>query len=160
MAAAFNIRDAKLSDVPVIERFVRDLARYEKLEHEVMATTDQLRTALFGSSPKIFGLVCEVGGVPAGFALFFYNFSTFLGRAGIYVEDVYVDPAYRGRGIGKAFFGSLARRAVDEGCGRLEWAVLDWNEPAIKFYRSIGAKPMNEWQVQRVTGDALQALAS
>jgi GNAT superfamily N-acetyltransferase len=157
--AGFAIRDAAPADVPVIARFVRDLARYEKLEHEVVATPESFQAALFGPRSNLFGLIAEVDGTPAGFALCFYNFSTFVGRRGIYLEDLYVDPAYRGKGIGKAIFHHLARKAVNENCGRVEWAVLDWNEPAIKFYESLGATPMKAWQVQRLHGAALQALA-
>jgi len=160
MSAAVTIRDAKPGDISLIDGFVRALADYEKLLHEVKATPELLREALFGKTPKAHALICEVDNKPAGFCIWFYNFSTFLGRPGIYIEDVFVDPAYRGHGIGGAVFKHLAKRAVDEGCGRLEWSVLDWNEPAIKFYRSIGAVHMSEWQVQRVTGDALTALAA
>ena len=165
MAAAgpthpFFIRDAVAGETPVIMEMIRNLARYEKLEHEVVATTEMLKAALFGPTPKVFALICEVDGQAAGFALCFYSFSTFLGRSGIYLEDLYVEPAYRGRGIGKAMFRHLARRALAENCGRIEWNVLNWNAPAIGFYAGLGAVPMTEWQTQRLTGSALKALAA
>lgn len=156
---AASIRPAGPEDLPLVLRFVRDLAVYEKLEHEVVATAEDFRSALFGESPRAFALILEAEGEPAGFALWFYNFSTFLGRHGIWIEDVFVRPEFRGRGLGRLVFEHLARRCVDEGLGRLEWWVLDWNEPAIRFYRGIGAQPMDEWTVQRVTGDALRRLA-
>lgn len=159
MAPALSIRDATPGDLDVIVRFVRDLAAYERMESEVVATEGHFAEALFGPSPKVFALILEVGGEPAGFAVWFYNFSTFLGRHGIYIEDVYVRPEFRGHGLGRGVFEYLARKAVAEGCGRLEWWVLDWNEPAIRFYRAIGAEPMDEFTVQRVTGDALRRLA-
>ncbi len=154
-----SIRDAAPGDLDTIVRFVRELAAYERLESEVVATSGQFAEALFGPSPKVFALILEVDGQPAGFAVWFYNFSTFLGRHGIYVEDIYVRKEHRGKGLGRGVFEYLARKAVAEGCGRLEWWVLDWNEPAIRFYRAIGAEPMEEWTVQRVTGDALRRLA-
>jgi len=160
MSVQFSIRDAVAADVPLIVGFVHNLARYEKLEDQVEVTEDLLAAAMFGPRANLFGLVAEVGGVPAGFAVYFYNFSTFLGRRGLYLEDLYVDPAHRRRGIGKGIFGFLAGRAVEEGCGRFEWAVLNWNAPALKFYKSIGAVPLVEWQTQRLTGDALLAAAS
>ena len=155
-----TIRDARPDDTATICGFIRDLARYEHLEHEMTATPESIAVALFGDKPKAFALICEVDGKPAGFTLCFYNFSTFLGRAGIYIEDLYVDPAYRKRGIGRAIFKALAKRAVDEGCGRVEWSVLNWNKPALDFYTGIGAKPMDGWQIQRLTGDTLVALAA
>jgi GNAT superfamily N-acetyltransferase len=159
LASSLRLRDAKADDLPVIERLVRALASYERLEHEVRATQDDLRQAMFGPEPKVFALICEWDGQPAGLCIWFYNFSTFLGRHGIYIEDIFVEPEHRGRGIGRAIFKHLAQRAVAEGCGRLEWSVLNWNEPAIGFYRGIGASAMTDWHIQRVTGDALQALA-
>ena len=156
----FTLRDAEAGDTTTICGFVRDLARYEHLEHEMVATPELIAAALFGPAPKAFAMICEVEGKPAGFALCFYNFSTFLGRAGIYIEDLYVDPAYRKHGIGRAIFKALAKRAVKEGCGRVEWSVLNWNKPALDFYAEMGAAPMNEWQIQRLTGDALVALAA
>lgn len=153
------IRDAAPADLGLILAFVRELAEYERLGHEVVATEEDFRRSLFGETPKARALVVERDGRPAGFAIWFYNFSTFLGRPGIYVEDVYVRPEFRGASIGRMIFRHLAARALEEGCGRLEWWVLDWNESAIRFYRSIGAVPMDEWTVQRVTGDALARLA-
>jgi GNAT superfamily N-acetyltransferase len=158
-AASLRLRDARHEDLPVIERLVRGLASYERLEHEVRATQDDLRHALFCPNPKVFALICEWAGEPVGLCIWFYNFSTFLGRHGIYIEDIFVEPEHRGRGIGRAVFRHLARRAVAEGCGRLEWSVLNWNEPAIGFYRGIGANAMTDWHIQRVTGEALHALA-
>ncbi len=156
---AVRLRDATPADLATIYRFVRDLAEYEKLADQVVATEADFATALFGDNPRAFALIMEVGGVPAGFALWFYNFSTFLGRHGIWIEDVYVAPEFRGRGLGGRVFRHLAQRAVAEGLGRLEWWVLDWNKPAIDFYQGIGAVPMDEWTVQRVTGGALLRLA-
>ena len=153
------IRAAVEADAPLILHFIRRLAEYERLAHEVVATEDGLRRSLFGEKPAAEVVIAEWAGEPTGFALFFHNFSTFLGRPGVYLEDLYVEPAHRGRGIGRALLAYLARLAVERGCGRLEWAVLDWNEPAIRFYRSLGAAPMDEWTVMRVTGDGLRALA-
>jgi GNAT superfamily N-acetyltransferase len=158
-AASLRLRDAVPDDLAAVDRLIRGLAKYEKLEHEAQATEDQLRRALFGASPRVFALLCEWDGKPVGLCVWFYNFSTFLGRHGIYIEDIFVEPEFRGRGIGRAIFRHLAQRAVAEECGRIEWQVLDWNEPAIKFYRGIGAEPRKGWHVQRVTGDALQRLA-
>ena len=154
-----TIRPATPSDVPLILRFIRELAEYERLAHEVVATEDGLRDTLFGPRPYAEVVIAEEEGEPAGFALFFHNYSTFLGRTGIYLEDLYVRPGMRGRGTGRALLAHLARLAVERGCGRLEWWVLDWNEPAIRFYRSLGARPMDDWTVFRVSGDALQRLA-
>lgn len=159
MSATITLREAVRTDLPTILALVRALAEYEKLAHEITATEADFARALFGPTPHAHGLIAEVDGKPAGVTVWFYNFSTFAGRPGIYVEDVYVDPAHRGQGIGLAMFRHLARRAVAENCARMEWAVLDWNEPAIRFYRGLGAKPMDEWTVQRVSGAALAALA-
>ena len=154
------IRPATEADVPLILRFVRELAAYERLAHEVVATEDGLRQTLFGARPYAEVVIAELdGGEPAGFALFFHNYSTFLGRPGIYLEDLYVRPEVRGKGVGRALLAHLARLAVERGCGRLEWWVLDWNEDAIRFYRSLGARPIEDWTVFRVTGEALQRLA-
>ena len=155
----FRIRPASENDVPLILTFIRDLARYERLEHAVVATEDILRESLFGQPRFAEVLFGEEDGVPVAFALFFHNFSTFKGRPGIYLEDLYVRPEARGRGIGKQLLACLARTAVERRCARLEWAVLDWNEPSIGFYRSLGAVPMSEWRVFRLTGDALSLLA-
>lgn len=154
-----SIRPAVASDAALIFRFIRDLAEYERLEHEVDATEADIAQALFGSNPRVFADIAEWEGEPAGFALWFYNFSTFRGRHGIYLEDLFVRPELRSKGIGRALLRHLARRCVAEGLARLEWWVLDWNKQALKVYRSIGAIPMNEWTVQRVTGEALQRLA-
>lgn len=158
--ADFILREARPGDLPAITGFVRALAEYENLAHEVEADEASLARALFGDPARAHALLAEAAGVPLGFALWFYNFSTFAGRPGIFVEDVYVEPAHRGRGIGRAFFRHLAGRALAEGCRRLEWWVLDWNEPALHFYRSLGARAMEEWTVQRVSGAALAALAA
>lgn len=154
-----SIRPATVADVPLILRFIRELAAYERLAHEVVATEDGLRDTLFGARPHAEVVIAEEGGEPAGFALFFHNYSTFLGRPGIYLEDLYVRPEMRGKGTGRALLAHLARLAVERGCGRLEWWVLDWNEPAIRFYRTLGARPMDDWTVFRVDGDALERLA-
>jgi GNAT superfamily N-acetyltransferase len=146
-------------DTPTIVRLVRALATFEKLESEAVATADDFTIALFGSPPRAHAMLAEIGGLPVGLVLWFYNFSTFQGRHGLYVEDVFVEPEHRGLGIGRAFFQAMAARALAEGCGRMEWSVLDWNEPAIKFYRALGAEPMSEWTVQRLAGPALHALA-
>lgn len=155
------IRDATPADVPEILAMIRELADYERAPDAVVATTDLLQEALFCDSPAAFALIAETeGGEVVGFALWFRNFSTWLGRHGVYLEDLYVRPAHRGHGYGKALLSALARIAVDRGYGRFEWWVLDWNTPAIEFYRSIGAEPMDEWTVQRVTGEALHRLAA
>jgi GNAT superfamily N-acetyltransferase len=159
-----TIRPATAADVPVILELIRGLAEYERLAHEAVATEDDLRRTLFGERPVaevvLAELAAEAPAPAAGFALFFHNYSTFLGRPGIYLEDLFVRPELRGRGIGRRLLEHLARLAVERDCGRLEWSVLDWNEPAIRFYRSIGAGPMDGWTVQRVTGDGLAALAA
>ncbi|MFM8239766.1 MAG: N-acetyltransferase family protein, partial [Actinomycetota bacterium] len=146
-------------DVPEILAMIRELAEYEREPNAVVATEELLHEALFGDSPAVFGLIAEEDGATVGFALWFRNFSTWLGRHGVYLEDLYVRPEFRGQGHGKALLAELARICVDRGYGRFEWWVLDWNQPAIDFYRSIGAVPMGEWNVQRVTGDALTRLA-
>jgi GNAT superfamily N-acetyltransferase len=154
-----SIRPAIASDAALIFRFIRELAEYERLAHEVDATEADIAKALFGPNPRVFADIAEWEGEPAGFALWFYNFSTFRGRHGIYLEDLFVRPELRSKGIGPALLRHLARRCIAEGLARLEWWVLDWNEPALKVYRSIGAMPMDEWTVQRVTGEALERLA-
>jgi GNAT superfamily N-acetyltransferase len=158
-ALALRLRDARPDDLPTVDRLIRALAKYERLEHEAQATHEQLRRALFGPQPKVFALLGEWDRKPAGLCIWFYNFSTFLGRHGIYIEDIFVEPEFRGRGIGRAIFRHLAQRAMTEDCGRIEWQVLNWNEPAINFYRGSGAEPRADWHVQRVTGDALKRLA-
>jgi GNAT superfamily N-acetyltransferase len=157
--APLRIRPAVAGEAELVLDFIRELATYERLAHEVDATVEGIDAALFGSHPRVFCDIAEWEGEPVGFALWFYNFSTFRGRHGIYLEDLYVRETMRGRGIGKSLLAHLARRCVSEGLPRLEWWVLDWNEPSIAFYRSIGALPMDEWTVQRVTGEALVKLA-
>lgn len=157
----FKIRAAGPSDVPQILAFIRELAEYEKLEHEAVGSPEQLREHLFGAKPYAEVILLETAeGAPAGFALFFHNYSTFLTRPGIYLEDLFVRPQFRGAGYGKALLVHLAKLAVERGCGRLEWAVLDWNLPAIGFYESLGARMMNEWRTFRLTGDSLESLAA
>ena len=156
---SLTIRKAVPADSALVFDLIRELAEYERLAHEVDATEGQVAAALFGPEPRVFAEIAEWEGEPAGFALWFYNFSTFRGRHGIYLEDLFVRPALRSRGIGRALLQRLARRCVEEKLARLEWWVLDWNEPALAFYRSIGALPMDEWTVQRVTGQALLDLA-
>ncbi|MDB5332655.1 MAG: putative acetyltransferase protein [Phycisphaerales bacterium] len=154
-----RITPATRADVPLILDLIRGLADYEKLSHEVVATEDLLLQHLFGPRPAAEVLLAYRGDHAVGFALYFQSFSTFLGRPGIYLEDVYVRPEVRGKGVGKALLREVARVAMARACGRLEWSVLDWNEPALRFYKSLGAKPMDEWTVHRVTGDALRKLA-
>ncbi|CAN7466107.1 N-acetyltransferase family protein [Caulobacter sp. LjRoot300] len=154
-----SVRPAVAADGDLILRFIRDLAAYEKLLDDVRATRDDITVALFGDNPKAFCDIAEIDGRPVGFALWFYNFSTFVGRHGIYLEDLFVRPEARGSGAGKALLANLARRCVDEKLGRLEWAVLDWNAPSIAFYDSLGAAAMDEWIVRRMTGEALRKLA-
>ena len=153
------IRPADETDVPLILSFIRQLAEYEKLLNECVATESILRASLFGSRPSAEVLLAFSDDRPVGFAVFFHNFSTFLGRPGIYLEDLFVIPEMRGRGFGKALLVHLARLAKERNCGRLEWSVLDWNEPSIQFYKKLGAVAMNDWTVYRVTGDALNRLA-
>ena len=153
------IRHAKPDDLPVIVRLIRALADYEKLTHEVVLDEKLLGEHLFGPKPYAEVLLAEEGGAVVGFALFFHNYSTFLGRPGIYLEDLFVEPEQRGQGIGKALLAELARLALHRNCGRLEWSVLDWNEPSIQFYRALGAQAMDEWSVFRLTGEALRKVA-
>ncbi len=154
------IRDAIPADCPTILQFIHALAEYEKLSHEVVATAEQLRATLFAPHPKSFCMIAEMDGKPVGFAVYFYNYSTFLSRHGLYVEDVFVDPAIRGKGIGQQLFAALAQRAIERDCGRMEWWVLDWNEPAIEFYRRMNAEAMSEWTTYRLSGKDLAALAA
>ena len=155
-----RLRFATATDVPLILELIRDLADYERLAAEVVADEATLRASLFGERRVAEVVIAEHDGEPAGFALFFHNFSTFLGRQGIYLEDLFVRPDLRGRGIGETLLAFLARLAVERGCGRFEWAVLDWNEPAIRFYERLGAKAMTDWKVYRVAGAELEALAA
>lgn len=154
-----TIRTAVAKDVPVILEFIEALADFERLRHEVEATEETLRATLFGDRPAAEVLIAEDAGQPAGFALFFANYSTFLARPGIYLEDLFVHPPFRGRGIATALITYLARLGVERGCGRLEWSVLEWNKEAIRVYESLGAAPLEEWVGQRVSGAALTALA-
>ena len=154
-----SIRAASPADVPTVLRFVRELAEYEREPDSVEATEESLHAALFGDRPYAEAVLAEIEGTPVGFALFFHNFSTWTGKPGLYLEDLYVSPQVRGKGAGKALLSHLAGLAVERGCGRFEWAVLDWNEPAIGFYRSLGAEMMNAWRINRLTGEALEALA-
>src|SRR5262245_8041180 len=153
------IREATQSDVPLILQFIKDLADYERLADRVVATEELLRRTLFGNPRFAEVLIAEDDGAPAGFALFFHNYSTFLGQPGIYLEDLFVRQEMRGKGYGKALLARLARIARERGCGRVEWAVLDWNTPSIDFYRSIGAISLDDWMIMRLTGKALDALA-
>ena len=153
------IRPAAPADLPLIAQFIRDLADYEKLAHEVRFDETKLGEKLFGPRPYAEVVIGELDGEPQGFALFFHNFSTFEGRPGLYLEDLFVRPAARGSGLGKALLAHLAQLCVERDCARLEWSVLDWNTPAIGFYKNLGAKLMDEWTVMRVDGDALGALA-
>ena len=155
-----QLRRASRDDSALILSLIRELAEFEKLLHEVQATEETLSEHLFGTQPRAEVLIAEVDGQTAGFALYFHNFSTFLGKPGLYLEDLYIRPAFRGRGYGRSIMQQLARIAVDRGCGRFEWWVLDWNHPAVEFYRSLGAESMSDWTVQRVSGAALLALAA
>jgi GNAT superfamily N-acetyltransferase len=154
-----TIRPATSNDLDLIHRFICDLSEYEKLRHEMRADPAVLGAHLFGPNPKAEVLIGEIDGAPRGFALFFHNFSTFEGRPGLYLEDLFVEPEARGSGLGKALLAQLAVLALKRDCARLEWSVLDWNEPALAFYRAIGARPMEEWTVQRLDGEALKAMA-
>lgn len=154
-----RVRPATAADFSLIAQFIRDLAEYERLAHQVRFDEAALSEHLFGSRPYAEVLIGEIDGVPQGFALFFHNFSTFEGKPGVYLEDLFVRPEARGSGLGKALLAALAQTAVERDCARLEWAVLDWNEPAINFYKSLEARPMDEWTTFRVDGDALNRLA-
>lgn len=156
---SLHIREAVRSDASQILAFITELAIYEKAEHEVVATVAGIEQSLFEGATPAHALICELDGQPIGFAVYFYSYSTWLGRKGMYLEDLYVSPQQRGVGAGKALLRHLARLACDSGCGRLEWSVLDWNEPAIQFYRSIGASPQDEWVRYRMAGDELRAFA-
>ena len=160
MTARILIRPATPGDIPLILQFVRELAEYERLAHEVSATEEQLRATLFGARRVAEVVIADHDDAPAGFAVFFANYSTFLGRPGLYLEDLFVRPEARGNGIGRALLEYLARLTVDRGWGRLEWRVLDWNEPSIAFYKKLGAEPLDDWTVFRVTGSALLRLGA
>ncbi|WP_343590356.1 GNAT family N-acetyltransferase [Paracidovorax wautersii] len=157
---SLTIRPATRDDIPTILHFVRELAIYEKAEHEMQSTSAHLERTMFCENPAVFGLICLDGDTPVGFAVYFFNYSTWQGRHGLYLEDLYVSPECRGRGAGKALLQHLAAIAVDKDCGRFEWSVLDWNAPSIAFYESLGAKPQSEWVRYRMTGQALEALAA
>ena len=155
-----RIRNATVDDIPLILQFIRELAEYEKAPQDAIATAEDLKRDGFSAVPKFRVVIAEWHGEPAGFALYFYNYSTWLGRAGLYLEDLFVRPAFRGNGIGKGLLVYLAKMAVEQGCGRFEWQVLDWNTPAIEFYKSFGARVMSEWSTMRVSGEALKKLAA
>lgn len=158
--SALSVRAATPADVSVLLSLIRALAAYEKLAHEVVATEADLHRDLFGARPYAEALIAECDGAAAGFALYFHNYSTFLGKPGLYLEDLFVQPAERGKGIGKRLLAELAKIGIARGCGRFEWTVLDWNEPAIQFYQSLGAELKREWIINRVSGSALSALAA
>ncbi len=160
MPDSVRIRAATPADVALILQFIRELAEYEKLAHQVVATEADIRESLFGARPAAECLIAESRGKPAGFALFFHNFSTFLGKPGLYLEDLYVKPELRGQGVGRKLLAHLAQLTLTRGCGRFEWAVLDWNAPAIRFYGSIGARMLDDWRINRLTGEALEKLAA
>jgi GNAT superfamily N-acetyltransferase len=155
-----DIRPAQEQDAQLILRFITELAIYEKAKAEVKASTEDIKRSLFGADATAHGLICSVDDEPAGYAVFFYNYSTWLGRNGLYLEDLYISPQHRGKGAGKALFRHLARMAVEKDCGRFEWSVLDWNEPAIRFYESCGAQAQNEWVGYRLAGEALRDFAA
>jgi GNAT superfamily N-acetyltransferase len=155
-----EIRQATAEDSALILRFITDLAIYEEAENEVIATELDIKKSLFGNNSSTQAVICNIDDTPVGFAVYFFNYSTWLGKHGLYLEDLYVSPEYRGAGAGKALLKHLAKIAVSNNCGRLEWSVLDWNEPAIQFYQSIGAKPQDEWVAYRLTGAALEELAN
>ena len=157
--SAFTLRDATQADLPTIVRLVRALAEYEKLAHEAKGTEAGFAAALFGDAPRAGAIIAEAGGAPVALCVWYRTFSTFTARHGIWIEDVFVEPAHRGQGIAKAIFRSLARRVIDEGGARLEWSVLDWNAPAIAAYRAMGARALTDWTMQRVDGAALATLA-
>ena len=159
MQKSFEIKSATQQDIPLILSFIKELAEYEKLSHEVIATEEILQETLFGEKSHAEVIIGYLDSQPVGFALFFHNFSTFLGRPGIYLEDLYVKPEARGHGVGQKMLAYLAKLAKERKCGRLEWWVLDWNESAVGFYKRLGAKAMDEWTVYRVTGKALDDLA-
>ena len=160
MAADLRIQPATVRDVPLILQFIRELAEYEQLAGACVAAEEDLREQLFGPNAVAHAVLAFVGDEPAGFALYFFNFSTFLARPGLYLEDLFVKPAWRKHGIGRALLAALARIATDRGCGRMEWSVLNWNELALRVYRGIGAQPLNDWTVYRLTGESLTGLAA
>ena len=155
----FTLRNALATDIPDVLRLVRGLAEYEKLLHHVVMTEADLRTALFGPQPRAYAVLADAGGAAVGLALWYYTFSTFRGRSDIFLEDLFVEPEHRGKGIGLALLRHLAQRAIAENCRRIEWRVLNWNAPSIAFYESLGARTMQDWHVRQLGGDALAALA-
>ncbi|MBY4677470.1 GNAT family N-acetyltransferase [Marinobacterium arenosum] len=155
-----TIRPATADDAALIHQYIVELAIYEKAEHEVKASVEEIRASLFGEQSTTRALICQIAGEPVGYAVYFFNYSTWLGKHGLYLEDLYISPKHRGTGAGKALLKHLAQIAVERGCGRFEWSVLDWNEPAIQFYRSIGARPQDEWVGYRLAGDALVEFAT
>ncbi|MRJ44590.1 GNAT family N-acetyltransferase [Idiomarina loihiensis] len=157
--SGIEIRQATIEDSALIHRFITELAAYEKAENEVLASVADIENSLFGDNTATNAIICYFNNEPIGFAVYFFNFSTWLGRHGLYLEDLYVSPEHRGVGAGKALLKHLAKVAVSKNCGRFEWSVLDWNEPAIQFYNSIGAKPQNEWIGYRLAGKALEEFA-
>ena len=159
-AARLNIRPATEADIALVLAFIRGLAAYEHLSHLVTATEETLRDALFGARPGAEVLLAFEAGTPVGFAVFFHNFSTFLGRRGLWLEDIYIDPAFRRKGYGRALLLHVARIAHERGCGRFEWSALDWNTPAIDFYKGLGAVPLDDWTIFRATGAALEKMAA
>ncbi len=159
MNSAIAIRPAEPKDAALILKFITDLAIYERAEHEVVASEDAIRDSLFSEHSTTHALICTIEGVAVGFAVYFYNYSTWLGKRGIYLEDLYISPEHRGKRAGRALLQYLAQIAVSQNCGRFEWNVLDWNTPAIQFYKSIGAVPLNEWIGYRLAGDALKKFA-
>ena len=159
-AARLNIRPATEGDIALVLAFIRGLAEYEHLSHLVTATEETLRDALFGARPGAEVLLAFEAGTPVGFAVFFHNFSTFLGRRGLWLEDIYIDPAFRRKGYGRALLLHVARIAHERGCGRFEWSALDWNTPAIDFYKGLGAVPLDDWTIFRATGAALEKMAA
>jgi GNAT superfamily N-acetyltransferase len=158
--AKIDIRMARETDIPLILQFIQSLAEYERLRESCVATEEQLHATLFGDKPGAEVIIASIDDEPMGFALFFHNYSTFLAQRGLYLEDLFVKPEARGHGVGYALLSALARIAIERGCGRLEWAVLDWNQLAIDFYKRIGARPLDDWTVFRMTGDALENLAT
>ena len=159
-ATGFVIRPAAEDDVPLVLALIMELARYEQMADQVVATEADVHRALFGATPRAEAVIAALGETPVGFAVFFHSFSTFLAKPGLYLEDLYVRPEFRGRGFGRRLLAHLARTATSRGCGRFEWSVLNWNEPAIRSYRRVGAVPMDEWTVYRLSGDALERLAA
>ena len=158
--AVASLRPVGVADIPQVYAFIRELAEYEKLTHEVVATEADIRVALFGPRPYVECLFACLDGKPVGFALWFHSFSTFKGKPSLYLEDIYVRPAVRGRGLGTRMLAELARLAMERGCSRFEWTLLDWNAPSIAFYKGLGAVPADDWTIYRVTGEALQKLAA